>query len=209
MKQCAACGKVYEATRFVCPGCFNKTWVPALAEGTVAALPRAPYPCPECGRLVETGTGKCPDCGQALIPISLRAVCLLAIIGFLVGLGNNAYLLVQAPGHQILLELFRVPDILLCVFGLPTAWSLLRGSYGAWVIARRLLIASLVTEVLVLIVAQLLQALPQPIFNDVVLSQITAAHALSLVCRFIAGAALWLYLSHDSVTDYASAGKPE
>ena len=210
MKQCAACGKPYEATRIVCPGCFNKTWVPAMADGSEAVLPSAPYPCTDCGRLVETGTGKCPECGKALIPIPLRAVCLLAIIGFLAGLGNNTYILAGASSaDKFILELFRIPDILLCVIGLPTAWSLLRGSYGAWIFARWLLILSVAAELLVIVVAMILRALPTPLLQDTALSDLASWRALSLLCRFIAGAALWLYLNHDSVTDYASAGKPE
>ena len=190
MKQCAGCGNRYEMAQTSCPKCWSRSWVASQDDGGPPVLPQYPNPCSECGFMAEAGMARCPACKSRLRPRDLEWISLIIIAGAPAAIIYTALGAKQDP--------WSIPDIFIAAAALACAIGLLRGRYWAWVGALAVFIATPVSLLALVTVAE--------VTKDV---QEASMLAGMLLLRSLGVGLLWVYFTTPAVRDFCSFGKPE
>jgi len=140
--------------------------------------------------MAEAGMPRCPFCKGRLRPRELELLCVLAIVGMPVAIVYNLM--------GVARDFWSIPDIILAAALLPVAIYLLRGSYRAWQAMLGLFIATPVSLIAMIVIAEVIKDVSQA-------SILTGM----LLMRTLGVALLWVYFTTQSVRDFAALGKPE
>ena len=115
---------------------------------------------------------------------------MLAIVGMPVAIFANLMGIAQ--------NLWAIADVVLAAALLPVAVGLLRGSYRAWQTIFVLFIATPVSLIAMIVIAEVIKDFQQA---SILMGM--------LVLRALGVALLWIYFAMPAVRDFCSRGKPE